>query len=88
LILWYFYDNIHMVMEDEKVAILLRENNELIKENNKLIKKIHTYIKWKRVLGILYWVIIIGTAVGLFYFLQPLVDQISSTISTVRSIGQ
>jgi hypothetical protein len=81
-----------LAMEDDRIEKLLLQNNKLIQENNELLKKVYRYIKWKRILGVLYWVLIIGTISGLLFFIKPYLDQVLSTygaaVDTLRSIGQ
>ena len=48
-----------------------KELYKLAKENNRLIKKVYKHMVWGRVIKILYWVIIVGGALGAYWFLQP-----------------
>jgi len=63
---------------------LLDETIELARENNKLIKKIHRSIVIGRTFRILYWVVIIGFALGLFYFLQPYIELLGTLYGNVQ----
>jgi len=54
---------------------------ELSEENNKMLKKLVRVARWNRVLRIIYLVIIIGSAVGIYYFTQPYLDQVLETYS-------
>lgn len=81
-----------LVMEDKKIEELIMTNNKLVEENNKLIKKVYQYIKWRRIFTALYWVLIIGTVFGLFFFLEPYINQLIDTYQgatdTLKNIGQ
>ena len=50
---------------------LLRETAELTRKNNKILKNIQSAMRWGRVFRIVYWIIIIGSMLGAYYFLEP-----------------
>ena len=60
---------------------LLEKNIELSRDNNRILRKIHSNLRWGRFFRLLYWVIIIGSMLGLYYFLQPFID---STVDTYK----
>jgi len=65
-------------MEDKEFQNLqrrLRETRQLAEDNNELLRKVYGILWRGRVFRILYWVIIIGVAIGAFYFLEPYLDQ-------------
>jgi hypothetical protein len=64
---------------------MLQETLELVKENNKMLHTIKRGMFWGRVWRITYWILIIGAAVGAFYFLQPYIDTILSTYNDAKS---
>jgi hypothetical protein len=59
--------------EDKK---LLEDNLRLSEENNKLLRSLHRSMRVRRVLSIVYWVFIIGSAIGAYYFIEPYVGQV------------
>ena len=63
---------------DPEIEKLLREDLVLNKENNEMLKKLYNAHKWNRISSILKWVIVIGIALGTFYFIQPMFDQLFS----------
>jgi len=71
---------------------MLRKNVALSEENNKMLKKLYSALKWGRAVRVVYWVIIIGIAVGVFVFLQPLVapiiDAYNSILDKIGIIGE
>ncbi|MDD3662597.1 MAG: hypothetical protein PHT84_01895 [Candidatus Pacebacteria bacterium] len=67
-------------MEPE-IKSLLEENLKLAKENNELLKKVREFQRWSRITKVLYWFIIIGIALGAFYFIQPYFDGILNIYS-------
>lgn len=64
-----------MTPEQER---MLRESLTLARENNEAIKKLYRSMVVGRVIKVVYWVILIGAAIGAFYFVQPYVDTIKS----------
>jgi hypothetical protein len=63
---------------------LLEESVALARENNRLIKKIRNAALWGRAVRIVYWVLIIGVAIGAFYFLQPYVEGVRSFYQDIQ----
>lgn len=53
---------------------------DLVEENNKILHKMRRTQKIASVMQVFYWLIIIGIAVGAFYFLQPYIDGIEKFI--------
>ncbi len=62
----------------------MEELLELTKENNKILKKLLSSLRLSRAMRIIYWVIIVGVALGAYYYVQPYVEGL---ISTYNSIG-
>jgi len=60
---------------DEKIDELL----ELTKENNTMLHKLYRAQVWSGIFRFMYWAVIIGTTVGLWYYFQPMIDQYVST---------
>lgn len=75
---------------DSEVKKILEENLKLSKENNELLKKVRGFQRWSQITKILYWFIIIGVAIGSFYFIKPylggLVNLYSGGVSDVNSV--
>jgi hypothetical protein len=66
-------------MEPENLDQKLEEIKNLEQENHEMIKSIQRSMFWGRVFGIVRWVIIIGGTVGVFYYFQPIIDQLWAT---------
>ncbi len=62
----------------------MEELLELTKENNKILKKLLSSLRWSRAMRIFYWVIIIGIALGAYYYVQPYIEGL---IGAYQSIG-
>ena len=67
---------------------LLEETAALAKENNRLLKKMRRAAIWGRVMHLLYWVLIIGVSLGLFYFLQPYIDQVKALYEGLQGVTE
>lgn len=67
---------------------MLEETLALAKENNEMLKKVRGIQKWNFFFKIFYWFLIIGVSVGLFYFLQPFVDNVQNTVKETNSSFQ
>jgi len=65
--------------EFENLDRQLRETRQLAEENNELLTKIHGMLWRGRLFRFLYWIIIIGIAIGAFYFLEPYFSQLMDT---------
>ncbi|HEY4494326.1 MAG TPA: hypothetical protein VJB95_02775 [Candidatus Paceibacterota bacterium] len=63
---------------DSEEKELLHRSVDLAEENNKILRALHRSMRIRRFMSVIYWVLIIGSTIGLFYFLQPYVDQITN----------
>lgn len=57
---------------------LLQRSVELAEENNDILRAIRRSMRFARIMSILYWVVIIGSAIGAFYLIQPYLDALSN----------
>jgi hypothetical protein len=65
---------------DQEERELLENTFSLAKENNQMLHKIRRSQKIADLMRFLYWLVILGAAVGAFYFIQPYIEQIESFI--------
>lgn len=66
---------------DPESKELLKATYKLVEENNSMIKKMYRHQRLSSLFRILYWVIVFGIGIGLFYYLQPYVDQFKGFVS-------
>lgn len=75
--------------EEEKV--LLKKTLELAQENNKMLHSIRRQMIWGRVFRVAYWVLIIGAAIGVYYYIDPYINEAINTYGNIkgdiRSLG-
>jgi len=69
---------------DPQERRLLEKIAELTRRNQVILKKLHRAQVIGRTFHILYWVLIIGTTIGAFYFLQPYIDQLKSIYAGIQ----
>ena len=67
-------------MSPEERELLTRSVN-LAEENNKILLYIRRSQRWASITRAIYWIFIIGSAVGAYYFLQPYIDQLKDVYS-------
>ena len=64
---------------------LIKETYDLEKENNRLLKNLRNTNRWTVFFRVVYWTVIIGVAVGAFYYIQPYVNNILSAYENVQN---
>ncbi len=70
---------------DPESKKMIEEALTLSRENNKMLHSMRRTMIWGRVMSIIYWVFIIGSAVGAYYFIQPYVDQVTNAYGGAKS---
>ena len=71
---------------DEEFKVLLRKNLELSKENNRLLKKLRRNAIIGNVLRLIWWAIIIGLPVYLYFsILQPYLEELATVYKNVQT---
>lgn len=63
---------------------LLRKSVALEEENNDILRSMQRSMRIQRFLSILYWTFIIGSLFGLYYFIQPYIEQILGVYSGAK----
>lgn len=74
---------------------LLNRSVDLAEENNKMLHSMKRSMRISRIITSIYWIFIIGSAVGAYYFLQPYIDQlmevygnVQGTFDDIKQLGQ
>lgn len=70
---------------DPDDRVLLKETLKLAQENNRLLRKINSSMRWARIMRTLYWVVIIGTMLGAYYLLQPVIESARGTYQNLQT---
>ena len=63
---------------DPESKKLLEETLELVQENNKMLHSMKRSMQMARVMSFIYWVFIIGSAIGAYYLIEPYIDRFTS----------
>jgi hypothetical protein len=59
---------------------------ELSEENNKMLHKLMGDLRWRKFWAIVRWSLIIGSTIGLYYWLQPFLDQILNAYQSLPQL--
>lgn len=65
----------HKSMPEEDLKHLLQKNLEVSQESLKILKKINRARIAGNIFSFLKWMVIIGASVGIYYYIQPYLDQ-------------
>ena len=60
---------------------LLNRSVSLAEDNNKILHAMRRSQRWSSIARAVYWIIIVGSALGAFYLLQPYIDKLKSVYS-------
>lgn len=61
---------------DSEEKDLLKKSIEIAEDNNKILHSIVRYMHVSRIMTFVYWIFIVGSAVGAFYFIQPYLGEL------------
>ncbi len=64
---------------------LFKRSIALAEENNDILRSIQRSMRLARFMSIVYWLFIIGSAVGAYYLVQPYIDQITNIYGGAKS---
>lgn len=64
---------------------LLEKSVSLAKDNNKMLHSMRNSMRLASVMRAVYWLLIIGSAIGAYYFIQPYMDQLVSVYNGAKS---
>ncbi|OGI82637.1 hypothetical protein A3E95_01535 [Candidatus Nomurabacteria bacterium RIFCSPHIGHO2_12_FULL_44_22b] len=66
---------------DPESRKLLEETLALAQENNKILHGMRRSMRMQRIMSFLYWIFIVGTALGAYYLIQPYIEQLMGVYS-------
>ena len=61
---------------DPESKKLLQDTFALAQENNKILHSMRRSMRVARAMSIIYWLFIIGSAIGAYYLVQPYLEQV------------
>jgi hypothetical protein len=71
---------------DPESKKLLQDTLALAKENNGMLHSMRRSMRVARVMSFIYWIFIIGSAVGAYYILQPYITQVMGIYSGASDV--
>jgi hypothetical protein len=71
-------------MNPEERALLERIL-KLSEENNQILHKMQRSMRLARIMSLVYWIFIIGSAIGAYYLIQPYLEQLMNVYSGAKS---
>ena len=78
----------HSEEELQKIKEQLSEVTKLTRQNNKIMRKIQTSMRIGLIFRTLYWMLIIGSMLGAYYYLQPFLENVSGTYEELINIPE
>ena len=64
---------------------LLEKSVKLAEDNNKILHSMRRSMRLSRIMTFLYWIAIVGSAVGAYYFIQPYVEQLTDVYGGAKN---
>ncbi len=78
----------NMLNLDEEKDRDIRQIKELTLENNRMLHSMQRRARFGLVWKIIYWGILIGGAIGAFYFIQPYYERVQNTYTSIKQTQQ
>jgi hypothetical protein len=73
---------------DPESKKMIEETFYFAQENNKILRKIRSVQKWDIFWSLLKWFVVIGIALGSFYYLEPYVNKIMNFYGSISGTSQ
>lgn len=64
---------------------MLKRSVALAEENNNILRSMRRSMRLARAMSVLYWVFIIGSAVGAYYLIQPYIQAINEKYDVTKT---
>lgn len=56
----------------------------MIEENNKILRSMRSHQRWGSFFTAIYWILIIGSFVGAYYYFKPVLDAFGSSFGEIQ----
>ena len=80
---------------DPESKKLLEDTHALAQENNNILRSMRRSMRVSHIMSLIYWIIILGSAFGAYYFLQPYLTKVMTlyngaraALNNLKQIGQ
>lgn len=70
---------------DPEERELLKKSVDLAQENNAILHSMRRSMHISRIMTFIYWIFIIGSAVGAYFIIQPYLDQLLEVYGGAKS---
>ena len=64
---------------------VLERTLKLSEENNEILRKLQRSMHLARIMSLVYWIFIIGSAIGAYYLIQPYLEQMLNIYGGAKS---
>ncbi len=64
---------------------LLNRSVSLAEDNNRILHSMRRSQRYASIMRAVYWILIIGSAIGAYYYIQPYIDQLMGVYSGAKS---
>ena len=71
---------------DPESKKLLQDTFALAQENNNILHSMRRSMRLQRIMSFVYWLFIIGSAVGAYYLIQPYIEQLMKVYNDPSSV--
>ena len=62
-----------------------KETKELIEENNHILRKMQSHQRWGSIFSLIYWLFVIGSIIGTYYYFRPVLDALGTSYEEVQN---
>ena len=73
---------------DPEIRKLLERTSELAEENNKILRSMRRSQRISSIIRFIYWAFIIGSAVGIYYLIQPYFTEVMEMYGSISATQQ
>ncbi len=70
---------------DPREKDMLKRALELSEQNNEMLRGMRRSMRIGMIFKVVYWLIVIGLAVGAYYFIQPFFDQVIDSYYEIQT---
>lgn len=74
--------------EIEEIQETLKQHSQLLEQNNRIVRKMYKSIRRSQMFRMLYWALIIGSMLGIYYYLQPYIQGVSGAYEELISVPE
>jgi hypothetical protein len=69
-----------MTPEERK---MLEETRSIVEDNRRILRSLQKSNRYKTILRVLYWFVIIALSFGSYYFIQPYIETLKSSLNDI-----